>query len=129
MWMLKLATQVPFTIQIQGINIGSCLFPTIYPTNLHFSINSITSLPDCWTSSFAFIHQRLLLGALTADMWKAKIAEIYCVLIPGGWAEFLEVKIGLCFLWTCGRIKTRSSIAGEWVQGTSSGEPGGETSV
>jgi hypothetical protein len=90
--MLQLAAQVPSTIQIQGIDIGSRLFPTIYPTNMHFCINSITSLPACWTSSFTFVHQRLLMGALTADMWKAAIAEISRILIPGGWAEFVEAK-------------------------------------
>jgi len=91
-WMLQFAAQVPSTIQIQGIDIGSRLFPTIYPPNIHFSIHSVTSLPERWTSSFAFVHQRLLMGALTKDMWKAAISEISRILVPGGWAEFVEAK-------------------------------------
>jgi len=45
-WMLHYAAQVPSTIQIHGIDITSNLFPANHPTNLHFSVNSITSLPE-----------------------------------------------------------------------------------
>jgi hypothetical protein len=90
--MLQFSTQVPSTIQIHGIDIASRLFPAIYPMNMSFSIGSITSLPKSWTSSFAFVHQRLLMGALTMEMWKATISEISRVLAPGGWVEFVEAQ-------------------------------------
>ena len=32
------------------------------------------------------------MGALTMGMWKAAIAEIYRILVPGGWAEFVEAQ-------------------------------------
>jgi hypothetical protein len=92
--MLHFAAQVSATIQIQGIDITSSLFPANHPTNIHFSVNSITSLPEYWTSSFAFVHQRFLVTALTSDMWKTAIAEIFRVLAGGGWVECVELLVG-----------------------------------
>jgi hypothetical protein len=93
--MLEFAATVPPTVQINGIDITEGLFPDSYPANLHFFVHSITSLPESWTSSYALLHQRLLIGGLTVDMWKAAIAEIFRVLIPGGWAELLEASLHL----------------------------------
>jgi hypothetical protein len=90
-WALKLAEQVPSSVQIQGIDITSKLFPANHPTNLHFSINSITSLPGSWTSSFAFVHQRFLVGALTGDTWKTAISKMSRVVMAGGWIELVEM--------------------------------------
>ena len=89
-WMLEFATQIPVTVEIQGIDIVSRLFPPTYPTNIHLSTKSITSLPADWTCKYAYVHQRLLLAALTIDMWKSALAEIFRVLKPGGWVELVE---------------------------------------
>ena len=88
--MLEFATQIPDTVEIQGIDIASRLFPQTYPPNIELSIESITSLPADWSCTFAYVHQRLLLAALTIDMWKSALAEIFRVLKPGGWVELVE---------------------------------------
>ena len=88
--MLEFATQIPDTVEIQGIDIASRLFPHTYPPNIELSIESITSLPADWSCTFAYVHQRLLLAALTIDMWKSALAEIFRVLKPGGWVELVE---------------------------------------
>ena len=88
--MLEFATQIPDTVEIQGIDIASRLFPQTYPPNIELSIESITSLPADWSRTFAYVHQRLLLAALTIDMWKSALAEIFRVLKPGGWVELVE---------------------------------------
>ena len=88
--MLEFATQIPDTVEIQGIDIATRLFPQTYPTNIELSIESISSLPAEWSGTFAYVHQRLLLAALTIDMWKSALAEIFRVLKPGGWVELVE---------------------------------------
>lgn len=57
---------------------------------MHFSVNSVLALPDTWSSLFAFVHQRLLIAALTVENWKKALSEIYRVLAPGGWVELVE---------------------------------------
>ncbi|KAH7909805.1 S-adenosyl-L-methionine-dependent methyltransferase [Hygrophoropsis aurantiaca] len=89
-WMLDFATHAPKNVQVEGIDISSRLFPASYPSNLTFSVNSITSLPESWSSSFAYVHQRLLISGLSEEMWKTAVSEIYRILKPGGWVELVE---------------------------------------
>lgn len=88
--MLEFASEVSDQVEIQGIDIASRLFPASYPANVHLSTQSIISLPIDWTSKYAYAHQRLLLGALTIDMWKSALSEIFRALKPGGWVELVE---------------------------------------
>ena len=94
---MELAAQVPPTVQIHGIDITSGLFPTSYPDNIQFSVNSVTSLPESWTSSYYFLHQRFLIAALTKDMWKSATTEMFRVLVKGSWVELVEPAIGSMF--------------------------------
>lgn len=89
--MLEFASEVSDKVQIEGIDIASRLFPHTYPANVALSIHSITSLPAAWDSRFAYVHQRLLMAALTTDMWKSAISEVFRVLQPGGWVELFEM--------------------------------------
>lgn len=89
--MLEFAAQVPPNVQIHGIDITSGLFPTSYPKNFQFTVNSVTSLPESWTSSYNFLHQRFLAGALTKGMWKSATTEMFRVLVRGGWVELVEI--------------------------------------
>ncbi|KIM77215.1 hypothetical protein PILCRDRAFT_825559 [Piloderma croceum F 1598] len=93
-WMLEFAAQLPPTVQIHGIDITSGLFPTSYPDNIRFTVHSVTSLPESWTSSYNFLHQRFLIGGLTKDMWKSATMEMFRVLVKGGWIELLETAVG-----------------------------------
>ena len=88
--MLEFASEVSHKVHIEGIDIASRLFPRTYPPNITFSIHSVTSLPLSWHSTFAYVHQRLLMAALTTSMWKSAISEMFRVLRPGGWVELLE---------------------------------------
>lgn len=90
--MLDFATQNAQNIKIDGIDISSQQYPSTHPSNLHFSVGSVTDLPAEWTNTFAFAHQRLPVGGLTASMWNAAIAEIYRVLTPGAWVELVEAE-------------------------------------
>ena len=84
---------LPESVQFYGIDIESKLFPAyaIKPPNTHFSVASATSLPSYWTSKFSLVNQRLLILALTKAEWKKVISEIYRVLKPGGYAQFVEI--------------------------------------
>jgi len=95
--MLEFAAQVPPTVQIHGIDITSGLFPTSYPGNIQFTVHSVTSLPESWTSSYNFLHQRFLTGGLTKTMWKSATMEMFRVLVKGGWIELLEVAMESMF--------------------------------
>lgn len=61
------------------------------PPNTHFSVGSATTLPSYWTSKFSLVNQRLLVLALTKAEWRKVISEIYRVLKPGGYAQFVEI--------------------------------------
>ena len=54
-------------------------------------MGSATTLPSYWTSKFSLVNQRLLILALTKAEWKSVISEIYRVLKPGGYAQFVEI--------------------------------------
>ena len=89
--MLEFTSEIPDNIQIDRINITPRLFPQSCPPNITLSIHSITSPPLSWDSRFIYVHQRLLMAALTTTMWKSAISEIFHTLRPGGWVELYEM--------------------------------------
>ncbi|KZP03824.1 S-adenosyl-L-methionine-dependent methyltransferase [Athelia psychrophila] len=90
-WLLDFAGEVPDTVAIYGIDISPRLFPANPPANAHLSTQSVTQLPADWSATFALVNQRHLVGGLTATAWKAALAEIYRVLVPGGWVNLFEM--------------------------------------
>ncbi|OBZ69445.1 hypothetical protein A0H81_10641 [Grifola frondosa] len=87
---------VPVSVVLQGLDIESRLFPLEDPRvisrgNVHFTVGTVTKLPEDWTNSFALVHQRLLIAALQAHEWVEACSEIYRVLTPGGWVQLGEV--------------------------------------
>ncbi|KAF9060598.1 hypothetical protein BDP27DRAFT_1236583, partial [Rhodocollybia butyracea] len=46
-------------LNIECIDISDKQFPREYPSNIHFSIHSVTDLPQEWKNSFSYIHQLL----------------------------------------------------------------------
>ncbi|KAJ3909723.1 hypothetical protein F5879DRAFT_932508 [Lentinula edodes] len=78
-------------IDMECIDISSKQFPHTHPPEMHFSVNTITDLPPEWTNTFSYVHQRLLVTAMTDSLWRSAIAEISRVVQPGGWVEFLEI--------------------------------------
>jgi len=93
-WLLDLATTVPASIKLQGIDIQSRIFPSpeSRPHNLDFQVTSILSLPKEWANKFKLIHQRLLVGGLKRKEWPETIKEMHRTLAPGGWVQLCEIK-------------------------------------
>ncbi|KAJ4477550.1 S-adenosyl-L-methionine-dependent methyltransferase [Lentinula aciculospora] len=89
-WLLDLAQQLPPTVSLTGIDISTRLFPENYPSNITFSAQTVTDLPKSWSNRFALVNQRLLTGALTKDQWIAALSELFRVVKPGGWIQFME---------------------------------------
>ncbi|KAF9072812.1 hypothetical protein BDP27DRAFT_1445532 [Rhodocollybia butyracea] len=79
-------------LDIECIDISDKQFPQKYPSNIHFSIHSVTNLPKKWRNSFSYIHQRLLIVAMNESLWNKAINQLFEVLIPGGWIELVEVE-------------------------------------
>ncbi|KAF9072811.1 S-adenosyl-L-methionine-dependent methyltransferase [Rhodocollybia butyracea] len=79
-------------LDIECIDISDKQFPLKYPTNIHFSIQSVTNLPVEWKNSFSYVHQRLLVTAMNDSRWNQTINQLFDVLAPGGWVELVEVE-------------------------------------
>jgi hypothetical protein len=67
------------------------MLPSNPPSNISFTQNTITSLPEDWSNTFTLINQRLLVVALQAPQWKAALSEMYRTLIPGGYVQLFEL--------------------------------------
>lgn len=63
----------------------------IWPPNCTFIKCNIleAGLPFA-SSSFGYVHQRLLIGAIPTDRWQDIIGELVRVTEPGGWIELVE---------------------------------------
>ncbi|KIK61405.1 hypothetical protein GYMLUDRAFT_42989 [Collybiopsis luxurians FD-317 M1] len=79
-------------IKIECIDISDKQFPGKYPSNIHFSLHSVTDLPAEWSSRFSYAHQRLLITAMNDSLWHKTISELFRVLEPGGWVELVEIE-------------------------------------
>ncbi|KAJ7574879.1 S-adenosyl-L-methionine-dependent methyltransferase [Mycena floridula] len=90
LWVLDFAKLVDTSVSMFAIDIESRLFPKGHPSNIQFSLESITNLPAEWTETFTFVHQRLLMIALQIPQWPIALKEIYRVLKPGGWVQLAE---------------------------------------
>ncbi|KAF9002341.1 hypothetical protein BDQ17DRAFT_1243432 [Cyathus striatus] len=91
-WLSDLATTVPETVELHGIDIESYLFPPPedHPTNFKLSVANVTNLPIEWSDTFTLINQRLLVGALKRTEWPVALSELYRVTKPNGWIQLLE---------------------------------------
>ncbi|KLO13593.1 S-adenosyl-L-methionine-dependent methyltransferase [Schizopora paradoxa] len=92
-WALDAAEQLPTSVEIHAADLSSNNFPPSPPSNVHFSLASVTNLPQDWTESFDFVNQRLLFGALLRKQWTEALSEIYRVLKPGGAVQFVEIDL------------------------------------
>jgi ubiquinone/menaquinone biosynthesis C-methylase UbiE len=93
-WSIDMASQSPATTTFEATDISSVNFADKasydVPDNVHFSTQSVISLPHEWTESFDLIHQRLLLAGLTRTEWQKALSELYRVTRPGGYAVLIE---------------------------------------
>jgi len=90
-WAVDLANEVPELVEIYAADISSANFPPSPPSNVHFSIASVTFLPSEWTGQFDFVNQRFLFGALLAKEWPKALSEIHRALKSGGAVQLIEM--------------------------------------
>ncbi|KIK52162.1 hypothetical protein GYMLUDRAFT_233586 [Collybiopsis luxurians FD-317 M1] len=79
-------------LEMDCIDISDKQFTPNYPSNLNFSLHSVTDLPAEWSSTFLYAHQRLLIAAMNDTLWRKAISEFFRVLVPGGWVELVEIE-------------------------------------
>lgn len=98
-WSLQLAATLPPTVSIHSTDISPANFPLPSyntPSNVHFSTQSVLSLPESWSNTFSVIHQRLFSAALSRSQWRTALAEHYRVLLPGGVVALTEIDGASC---------------------------------
>ncbi|KIK52161.1 hypothetical protein GYMLUDRAFT_50042 [Collybiopsis luxurians FD-317 M1] len=81
------------TLDMECVDISDKQFTQKHPSNIHFSLHSVTDLPAEWNSRFSYVHQRLLVTSIDRSVWPKVISELFRVLSPGGWIEIAEVQL------------------------------------
>ncbi|KLO08431.1 S-adenosyl-L-methionine-dependent methyltransferase [Schizopora paradoxa] len=89
-WAIDLANGMSDSVEIHASDISGDNFVPNPPSNVHFTLASVTSLPAEWSNKFDFVNQRLLVAALLASEWPKALAEIYRVVKPGGAIQLME---------------------------------------
>jgi len=94
-WLMDLAQNVEHSVELQGIDVSPNNFPNpeIIPSNVHFSVSSVTNLPQEWTNKFDVINQRLLIFGLLEVEWPQALAELFRVLKPGGIIQLADLDL------------------------------------
>ncbi|EJD54147.1 S-adenosyl-L-methionine-dependent methyltransferase [Auricularia subglabra TFB-10046 SS5] len=92
-WLADLASHLPDTVSLEGIDTSPHLFPppSSVPPNITFSQYSILDLPQSFSSAFALVHQRLVIGAIRAEDWPDLLHTHFRLLRPGGWVQLCEI--------------------------------------
>ncbi|KIK66223.1 hypothetical protein GYMLUDRAFT_239209 [Collybiopsis luxurians FD-317 M1] len=79
-------------LDIECTDISDKQFPQSHPSNIRFSLHSVLDLPEEWSGTFLYAHQRLLVAAMNDARWRKAISELFRVLLPGGWVELVETE-------------------------------------
>jgi SAM-dependent methyltransferase len=92
-WAIEMAQLFP-TARVVGIDVVppsmDTTTPEQLPPNYSFQAGNILeglALPD---ASFAFVHQRYMIGAIPAERWPGTVSELARLTSPGGWVELVE---------------------------------------
>jgi len=91
-WTMDTASISPAKVTFVGVDVSQRLFPITSPTNVSFMTSSVLSLPESWSSRFQLVNQRMLLAAFNRKEWSQNLAELYRVLMPGGWVQLVEMR-------------------------------------
>lgn len=91
-WAIEMAQLFP-AARVVGVDVVAPSMETTteqLPPNYSFQAGNILEglpFPD---ASFAFVHQRYMIGAIPADRWPGAVSELKRLTRPGGWIELVE---------------------------------------
>lgn len=92
-WAIEMAQLFPVA-RVVGVDVVApsmeTTTPEPLPSNYSFQAGNILeglAFPD---ASFAFVHQRYMIGAIPAENWPGAVSELKRLTCPGGWIELVE---------------------------------------
>ncbi|KAL1916128.1 uncharacterized protein VTP21DRAFT_6132 [Calcarisporiella thermophila] len=88
-WTMEMATEYPRS-QFHGIDICDMFPQQIRPANCHFQIADILKRLPFEDAQFDFIYIRCMSLAVFQSEWPDVISEIFRIIKPGGYLEFVE---------------------------------------
>lgn len=90
LWIREMAQQFP-RAQIVGLDLELSNVANNHPANCWFVTGNILQGLSFSSESFDFVHQRLLVAALPAQVWPVVVKELVRVTCSSGWVEMLEI--------------------------------------
>ncbi|EEB93804.1 hypothetical protein MPER_07496 [Moniliophthora perniciosa FA553] len=91
-WILEIAQELSLSVSLHAVDLAPSLWPSSsIPSNVHYLVSSVTSLPEEWTNKFDLVNQSLLSGALKAADWPMAVSELYRVTKAGGHVQLCEI--------------------------------------
>lgn len=89
-WLLDISSSLPPSTTYVGTDVAPHLFANNGP-NFAFHVQTVTSpWPASWTSTFDFIHQRLVLSNIPPQSALPAIENLSKLLKPGGYIQLVE---------------------------------------
>ena len=94
-WAIEMATLLP-RARVTGIDVAapqpdkSAASAIPQPANYQFVTGNILEGLPFTDGSFAYVHQRYMIGAIPRDQWPHTVAELVRVARHGGWIELVE---------------------------------------
>ncbi|KAK7056249.1 hypothetical protein VNI00_002801 [Paramarasmius palmivorus] len=110
-WIRALAKEFSPSISMHAVDIAPGLWTSttaVVPPNVHYTVASVTLLPNDWTNKFDLVNQAFLYAYLKAPDWALNIPELYRVTKPGGHIQLIEP--------TGRRAKLPSDLAASKIQ-------------
>lgn len=93
-WALEMAELFP-RARVAGIDVTPPAADTgssweQHPANYTFMVGNVLEGLPAPDATFAYTHQRYMIGAIPRDQWPRVISELARVTRPGGWVEVVE---------------------------------------
>ncbi|BFZ65027.1 hypothetical protein YB2330_006190 [Saitoella coloradoensis] len=93
-WLEELAKEVPSDTQLDGVDPSSKQFPKHTFPNVHlFEAPALPmrELPEFLRKQYDIVHLRLLTCGLTEQDYPGVLANVFDILTPGGWMQWVEL--------------------------------------
>ena len=92
-WAIEMAELFP-RARVVGVDVAPTVddgpLATPRPSNVSFVAGNVLEGLPFAGDSFAFTHQRYMIGAIPRDQWPRVVGELARVTRPGGWVEVVE---------------------------------------